>query len=55
LFDEKVLDYRGKYDDACVKIQALENQLLESNEKFISMNDDKQKRIQELIQAQKKS
>eukprot|EP00349_Pseudokeronopsis_sp_Brazil_P011897 CAMPEP_0202980152 /NCGR_PEP_ID=MMETSP1396-20130829/86127_1 /ASSEMBLY_ACC=CAM_ASM_000872 /TAXON_ID= /ORGANISM="Pseudokeronopsis sp., Strain Brazil" /LENGTH=51 /DNA_ID=CAMNT_0049719941 /DNA_START=682 /DNA_END=837 /DNA_ORIENTATION=- len=25
LFDDKVLDYRAKYDDACAKIQALEN------------------------------
>jgi hypothetical protein len=49
LFDEKVLDYRRKYEEACGKMQELENQLLEANEKFIIQNEDKQKRVQELL------
>ncbi|CDW88231.1 gas2 domain containing protein [Stylonychia lemnae] len=53
LYDERVLDYRSKYEDGMNKLRDLETKLLQLNENHIKICEDKDNKIQEL-QSQNK-
>lgn len=51
MYDEKVLDYRTKYEDAHQQLRELENEMFNLNESFNAINDEKDKKIKDLYSA----